>query len=186
MASNRQTSDRAVFTLATAVVLFDQITKYWVWKFFILGEVRPVIRGLFNLRYVRNEGAAFGMFAGHRWPLIVISLVMLWVLRKSRNEALRHGRTGFLALALLTGGIVGNLLDRVRLGYVVDFMDFFLYQHHFPAFNVADAAICLGVAFYFWCVLRDNRSTAADAPGDDATTPTPDSLPQASDPGETP
>jgi len=168
------------------VVVLDQVTKYLIWKFFTIREVISVIPGLFNLRYIRNEGAAFGMFAGHRWPLIVISIAMLWLLRKSRHEALRHGRSGWLALGLLTGGIIGNLLDRMRLGYVIDFLDFFLYQHHFPAFNVADSAICLGVAFYFWCVLRDNRLIPPSPASGDAAEPLTDGLSEAADPRNTP
>jgi len=134
--------------LLVLVTLLDQITKYWVWRDFRLGEARTVIPGFLDLRYIRNEGAAWGMFSGHRWPLIAVSVVMLALLIAHRREILELGRMGALALGLLGGGILGNLIDRVRYGYVVDFLDFHWGSSHFPAFNVADSSICLGVALY--------------------------------------
>lgn len=138
----------AVFALLAAITLLDQVTKHVFWSRFRLGELRVVVPGLFNLRYIRNEGAAWGIFAGHRWPLVLVSAVMLAILWVHRRDILAYGRTGSWATGLLAGGILGNLLDRLRLGYVVDFLDFHWQEHHFPAFNVADSAICVGVLLY--------------------------------------
>ncbi len=140
--------------LAVTIVLLDQTTKLWVWATFLLGETRPIVPGLLNLRYVRNDGAAWGLFAGQRWPLIAISVFMLGLLIRHRHELIAFGRAGTLTLGLLCGGIVGNLLDRLRFAYVVDFVDLYWGARHFPAFNVADAAISVGVALYLWLTVR--------------------------------
>ncbi len=159
--------------LIVALVLLDQITKHLVWSSFCLGEVRPVIPGLFNLRYVRNDGAAWGLFSGHRWPLITVSVVMLALICRHRRDIIALGRSGFWAVGLLAGGITGNLIDRLRFGYVVDFADFFWKTQHFPAFNVADSAICIGVAFYVWATLAAHGTRTEDfaAPGSAEDTP---------------
>lgn len=135
---------------AAAVFLLDQATKAWVVSSFALYESVPVIPGLFHLTYVRNPGAAFGLFAGQaaafRVPFFlavtaVALVVIAWVARR-----LPPGRPWALgALALVFGGATGNLVDRVRWGEVVDFLDVFWRTHHWPAFNVADAAITVGV-----------------------------------------
>ena len=107
-----------------------------------------MIAGLFNLHYIRNSGAAWGVLAGWRLLLILFAVVMLVVLVRRRQELFYGLWLGRPALALLLGGIVGNLMDRIRFGYVVDFLDFHWQGHHFPAFNVADSAICIGVGLY--------------------------------------
>ena len=144
--------------LMVGIVVLDQLTKHVVWFNFDLGQARQVIPRLFDIRYVRNTGAAWGMFAGHRWPLIAVSVVMLVLLRMHRRELYALGLRGRVALGLLLGGIIGNLIDRVRFGYVVDFLDFHIGQSHFPAFNVADAAICCGVFVYMVSIFLAGRS----------------------------
>ncbi len=129
-------------------VLLDQLTKLWIQTEFLYGEQRQVIAGLFNLHYIRNSGAAWGVLAGWRLLLILFAVVMLVVLVRRRQELFYGLWLGRPALALLLGGIVGNLMDRIRFGYVVDFLDFHWQGHHFPAFNVADSAICIGVGLY--------------------------------------
>jgi signal peptidase II len=136
--------------IAGLVVVLDLASKAWVLDNFRLYESRPVIEGWFHLTYVRNPGAAFGLFAGsaevYRRPFFLavtgIALtVIAWILwRLPRGRPLL-----FTALALVFGGAVGNLIDRVRWGEVVDFLDVFWRTHHWPAFNIADAAICAGM-----------------------------------------
>jgi signal peptidase II len=138
-----------VLILALVVVLLDQLTKLWVRASFICGgEPQPVIPGFFNLVYVRNEGAAWGMFGGQMPLLILLSIVVLILLavyhRKVLNPTIDHR----IALGLMVGGICGNLIDRVRVGWVTDFLDFHIGLHHFPSFNVADSAICIAVGLY--------------------------------------
>ena len=140
-----------LFGLTGTVILLDQFTKLLILEKFRLGETVSVISGLFNLTYIRNTGAAFGLLAqsdpAFRVPFfIAVPLIALaaiaFIFRKIPSEDLKLST----ALSLVVGGALGNLLDRVWLGYVVDFLDFhWQQQYHFPAFNVADSAICLGV-----------------------------------------
>jgi signal peptidase II len=144
-----------VLILALVVVLLDQLTKLWVRASFVYGgDPQPVIPGFFNLVYVRNEGAAWGMFGGQMPLLIILSIVVLILLavyhRKVLNPTLDHR----IALGLMVGGICGNLIDRIRVGWVTDFLDFYIGSYHWPSFNVADSAICIAVGLYmlssFW------------------------------------
>ena len=135
-------------SIASAIVLFDQFTKFLVLRNFFLHEALPIIPGLFDLRRIHNTGAAWGMFAGgHLW-LAFLSIIMLAVLVVFRRSFLGDSWIERLCLGVIVGGIVGNLIDRVRLQYVVDFLDFYWRDHHFPAFNIADSAICVGVGLY--------------------------------------
>ncbi len=141
-----------------AIVALDQAVKHAVWSRFRWGEALPVLSACFQLRYIRNQGAAWGILQGQRWPLIAISIGMLALLHRHRNALAESGRLERSALALLTGGILGNLIDRLRFGYVVDFLDFHWNGWHFPAFNIADAAICLGVALYLGASIVAQRA----------------------------
>ena len=133
------------------LVILDQWTKQRVHHGFRLGESLPLIEGILNFTYVRNTGAAFGLLAtadpSFRVPFFllmpVIALVAIgYVFRKLPAEDVR----GSTALALVVSGALGNLIDRVVYGFVIDFIDFHWQgQVHFPAFNVADSAICIGV-----------------------------------------
>lgn len=146
--------------LSGLVVVLDQITKHAVRSRFALGDGVEVLPGWFDLRYVQNTGAAWGMFQGRSHWLVVLSVVMLVVLIRYRRTLISQSLCGRLALALIGAGIVGNLLDRVMFGYVVDFLDFYWAAHHFPAFNVADSAICTGAGLYMLSTMHaENKST---------------------------
>ncbi|MDW7710882.1 MAG: signal peptidase II [Deferrisomatales bacterium] len=149
---------------AGAVLLLDQATKAWVVSALALYESVPVIPGVFHLTYLRNPGAAFGLFAGQaaafRVPffLAVTAAALLAIAVVARR--LPPGRPWTLgALALVFGGAVGNLIDRVRWGEVVDFLDVFWRTYHWPAFNVADAAITVGVSLLILEELLGKRRT---------------------------
>ena len=142
---------KILLVLVPVIVAFDQWTKAIVLKNFVWGESIDVIKGFFSFTYVRNTGAAFGIFAksdpSFREPFFlvvpVLALVMIGVI--FRKIPATHSLMA-VALSLVMGGAVGNLIDRIRFGYVVDFLDFhWKFQYHFPAFNVADSAICVGV-----------------------------------------
>ena len=147
--------------VALLVILLDQATKEWVRGAFSLHESVPVIPGFFHLTYIRNTGAAWGMFSGQNLALAVLAFAMLVAIVLFRRQFLPPGRVHRVALGLLCGGIVGNLFDRLRLDYVVDFLDFFHRGWHFPAFNVADSAICVGVAIYVLGTFLVSRAAAA-------------------------
>ncbi len=137
-----------VAAIAASMIALDQYTKHLVMQRFLLHESVTVIPGFFNLTYVRNKGAAFGILSGVQgaWRtvfFIVVSLValsVLMVLVRKTGE-----RLSLVAYALISGGAVGNLIDRVRFGEVVDFIEWYYRSFHWPAFNVADSAITVGV-----------------------------------------
>ncbi len=134
--------------VAILITVLDQVTKTLVRYSFVLGESRPVINGFFDLTYLRNTGAAWGILGGHNTLLLFLSIIMLVLITLFRKSFLSDTWEHSLALGLLVGGIAGNLIDRVRLGYVVDFFNFHIAGYHWPVFNVADAAICVGVGIY--------------------------------------
>jgi len=135
------------------VVVFDQLTKGLVMAYFGLYELKPLIPGLFNLTYLTNTGAAFGMLAGAQsvWRQVFfvgVAVVAIVVLFFSYRQFRSQGRIFAHAIGLIAGGAVGNLIDRLRFGAVVDFLDFYIGTHHWPAFNVADSAITIGVGLF--------------------------------------
>ena len=136
--------------VALLVIIFDQLTKYYVVSNFCLGESVPVIENIFHWTYILNPGAAFGMFEGSRWFFVVIAigvLVGIWYMKDEINEG---GWMMQYGAALFGGGAIGNLIDRARSGLVIDFFDFRIW----PVFNVAYIAICVGVAMILWKVLQ--------------------------------
>lgn len=140
-----------LFLLAGSIIVFDQVTKAMILERFRLGETVSVLTNYFNITYVQNKGAAFGMLAqanpAFRIPFfVIVPLAALasiaYIFRKIPDQDTKLA----IALSLVIGGAIGNLIDRVALGYVVDFLDFhWQWGYHFPAFNVADSAICVGV-----------------------------------------
>ncbi len=140
-----------------SLVALDQATKWIVRAHFYLHESRPVIRNFFSLTYVQNRGAAWGILAGWRVALVALAAVMLVVLAHYRDRIFGTRAIGRVSFVLLVAGIIGNVIDRVWLGYVVDFLDFYVGTSHFPAFNVADSCICVGVGLYMLTSLVSPR-----------------------------
>ncbi len=137
----------------TVVVIGDQLTKWWVRSAFELYESKVVIPGFFNLTFVTNTGAAFGFLAGEQamWRqafFVSISLVALIALFFAFRHFRAQGWCYAYAIGFIAGGAIGNLIDRLRFGAVVDFLDFYIKHYHWPAFNVADSAITIGVGFF--------------------------------------
>jgi signal peptidase II len=137
-----------ILIISFAVAVADQVTKHLVRSKFTVGQRVSVLPGFFDLRYVRNTGAAWGILSGLNNWLILLSVLMLAFLILFRRSFLTDTLMHRCTAGLMIAGIVGNLVDRLRLGYVVDFLDFYLGTSHFPAFNVADTAICTGVGLY--------------------------------------
>ncbi len=158
----------ALVLLISLVFILDQLTKALAIKELEPHGSIPVIPSFFSLTFVKNKGAAFGMFGGLPTPyreisLAVVSLFALgFVVHLMLTDA-REDRLAKLSLALIIGGAFGNLVDRARFGAVVDFLDFYWHQYHFPAFNVADSAISVGVALLLLKMWRP-KETPAPAP----------------------
>src|SRR6516162_9121657 len=139
--------NRRIGLVALAIIVLDQFTKLLVLKFLGYAQERSVIDGFFRLVHWANTGAAWSMFRGNNNVLALVALVALVVLYLSRHHFDSRTLLGQVAFGLIFGGIVGNLLDRVLRGHVIDFLYFYLQQRGgnelgFPAFNVADSAIC--------------------------------------------
>ena len=129
-------------------IITDQITKIAVDRSMRLFDSIPIIDNFFHLTYVRNKGAAFSFLSNASWRLpffitvsSIAALVILIAFRKLRDDQ----KLAHVSLAMIFSGAVGNLIDRIRLGEVIDFLDAHWYRHHWPAFNVADSLICVGV-----------------------------------------
>ncbi|MFO7534844.1 MAG: signal peptidase II [Kiritimatiellia bacterium] len=147
-----------VLMLGFLIAVADQVVKELVRRHFFVGESVSVISGFFSLTYVRNTGAAWGMFDGSNVALALFSLAVLVLLVVLRRHFIGTSLWQRLALGLMAGGILGNLFDRLRLGYVVDFLHFYRGGYHFPSFNIADAAICTGVFLYLITSFRSESA----------------------------
>ena len=139
------------YLMIVATIVVDQLTKAWATLSLRPVEMVPLIPGFFNLTYVRNRGIAFGMFAGEGLLIgvcmIVLALVALYYTRGLDWAGWEPNIVG----GCLCGGALGNLVDRARFGYVVDFFDVYVGSYHWPVFNVADSLICIAVG---WIVMR--------------------------------
>lgn len=161
-----------LLALTGTLTAFDQLFKFVVISRFHLGESRQVLEGFFNITRVHNAGAAFGLLAtlGPQWRepfFFVVPLAMLAVILVVFYRLQESQRLSIFSLSLIVGGAVGNLADRLRLGYVVDFLDFhWRYRAHFPAFNLADMAISTGVFLLIITIFTDaEKFRRAHAPG---------------------
>ena len=138
--------------LSVAIVVVDQVTKVSVMESMRLHESIPVIANLFSITYIRNPGAAFGFLSSSSssfrfvffglTPVFAVGLLGMIMVRMPKDDWM-----GRLSVAGILGGAIGNLLDRLRYGEVIDFLDFYINGYHWPAFNVADSAITVGVVF---------------------------------------
>jgi len=146
---------------STLVITFDQIVKLWISGHFSYGESCPVNK-FFNLVLWHNTGASFSMLSDaggwQRWLFsgiaTIASIWIIWLLRKHQRQ-----RMFCIALVFILGGAVGNLIDRLVFGYVIDFLDFHWNESHFAAFNVADSAINIGAGLLLWDSFRKRPET---------------------------
>jgi len=154
-------SPRLLFGVAAASVVVDQWTKYWATENLAFHEPIRVVGDLVRLTYTRNSGIAFGMFAGESFPFyifsIVASLAVVWLWLRHPNLP----RARQWSLALILGGAIGNLVDRVRFGEVTDFILLAWRGHEFPVFNVADMCVTSGVILFALVWTREPDHTSA-------------------------
>ena len=174
------TPGRRTATVAAGLLVLDQLTKAAILRRLHFGEEQVVVEGFFKLVHWGNTGAAWSLFRGYNDLLALVALLALALLWWYRHHFEVGSLPGQVAFGAVLGGIAGNLLDRLRVGHVVDFLYFYLprpdgREWGFPAFNVADSAICIGVATLFWLSWRAEPKTrsapAAGAPVDHAPRP---------------
>ena len=146
------------FLIGLLIVVADQLSKAWIRT--NLPEGQSIFElGFFRITHVHNTGAAFGIFQGQSFALTIIAIVAITVILVYALVSYRYfpwfdSRLGRLALGLLLGGTVGNLIDRLRLGYVTDFIDF----DYWPAFNIADSCVTIGVILFAYTLLRSAQA----------------------------
>ncbi|HID81774.1 MAG TPA: lipoprotein signal peptidase [Chromatiales bacterium] len=143
--------------LSVVVIVLDQVSKLYIDQVFTLYQQKPIIDGFFNLTLAYNKGAAFSFLADEngwqRWlftglAVIVSGVIFYWL--KGLNK---HEKITAISLSLILGGAIGNVIDRIAYGHVIDFLDFHYQQYHYPAFNIADSAITIGAALLIFHTL---------------------------------
>lgn len=141
----------ATLAVVANLVLVDAVVKELAAGFLKGAAAVSVIPGFFNLAYVENRGCAWGLFQGRVWPLAVFGIAALAFLIWKRKSVFGGGKCAAVAECLLYAGIVGNLIDRIARGYVIDMFDVHWGVHHFPCFNVADSCICIAAGLLILC-----------------------------------
>lgn len=149
------------FSLSVIVILLDQISKYWANQSLLPYQPVPVMP-MFNLTLAYNTGAAFSFLSKsgewHRWffagfSLLMSTILIVWILRTANTAKLQ-----LLSLSLILGGAIGNLIDRAFLGHVTDFLELYYKNYHWPVFNLADVAICIGAFCLFIDLCKNSRT----------------------------
>ena len=141
----------SLFTLLFLSI--DIISKLIIDNFFNLNETKVIINNFFSLTKVYNTGASWNILTGYRLILIIITLIILVLLILYQNK-FKENKRNILAFSLLYGGIIGNLLDRLIYGYVIDFLDFNIFGYDYPVFNIADICIVLGIILLIIAILK--------------------------------
>lgn len=135
---------KKVYIFALISLIIDQIVKILVSNYLILGQTIKIINNFFYLTYVQNKGAAFSILIGYRYILIIITFIFLYYLHKCIKKQKSFNKLEIISYGLLFGGIIGNLIDRIIYGYVIDYFDFMIFNYNFPIFNLADSFIVIG------------------------------------------
>lgn len=152
--------------VSAAVIALDQISKLWIEQHFTLYQQQPVIPGLFNLTLAYNKGAAFSFLADQngwqRWFFTVLAILVSTVIVYWMKGLKGHEKLTAVALALILGGAIGNVIDRIAYGHVIDFLDVYWRQYHWPAFNIADSAITIGAALLIFHAIFGGREKSGD------------------------
>ncbi|MCQ2770199.1 MAG: signal peptidase II [Clostridia bacterium] len=143
-----------------ASIILDQASKIIVMNTFSLNETRDFIKGIINFRYIRNEGAAWGMLSEQRWIFIVITIIACCIIPYFIYKYRKSQRMFGIALSLVLGGALGNLIDRVLLGSVTDFIEFSFFD--FPIFNIADSCVTVGAALLIVYIIFFDKTIFVD------------------------
>lgn len=144
---------KKVIIYSSIIVIVDLISKLVIDKLLKINETISIINNFFSITKVFNRGASFSMFIGYRLLFILIGIITIVVLFKYLNNFKMNIRNIF-AFSLLIGGIIGNLIDRVIYGYVIDFLDFNIFGYDAPIFNIADTCICVGAFLLFYAIMK--------------------------------
>lgn len=137
------------------ILIFDRAAKYFIASYMKLGQTIPIIIDFFHITYVKNPGAAFGILTDKRWFFIIMTIIVLLVIIYLAHTMDKQKKLMSVALGMVAGGALGNLIDRINNGLVIDYLDF---RGIWPyIFNIADSAIVVGVIFLSWQLLREKN-----------------------------
>lgn len=154
-AKRKEKKDKPSFAMIFIIVIFilslDQLTKFLVTKNLSLNQSIPVIKGIFHLSLIHNRGGAFGILK-NQVPIFILTSIFAIILIYFNLKSSKQKKFYSISLSLILAGALGNLIDRLFLGYVIDFLDLRIW----PVFNVADSAITIGAVLLGWCILRSS------------------------------
>ena len=145
--------NKRICLFSLIIIIIDQISKYLIHSFFALNKSFKIINNFFYITYVNNYGGAWSILNNNVIVLIIITIIIFILLLIYMRKFQMNNRNK-LAFGLLYGGILGNLLDRVFLGYVRDFLDFKIFNYNYPVFNVADIAIVIGALLMGYAIIK--------------------------------
>src|SRR5574344_1597763 len=143
-----------LLVISSLIILLDQIVKLLITHNLVVGESIKIINNFFYITYVNNSGAAWSILTGNRILLIVITLLVLFIIYK---YLIKDKKLEKIIYGLLVGGVIGNLIDRVVRGYVIDYLDFYIFNYDYPIFNIADAAIVIAVILLIYLIIKGDK-----------------------------
>ena len=149
---------KRLFIITIITFLIDRISKILVLNKLTLYKESVIIKNFLNIRYVKNDGAAWSILSGNRIVLIIVSLIVLVLMIMSIKKAKEIKRLDAISYGILFGGIFGNLFDRIVYGYVIDFIDVYIFNYDFPVFNIADSFIVIGVIILLIMSFRGDKN----------------------------
>ena len=144
----------SIIIIAIFGIALDQISKLYIASNLILYKKNPIINNFFNIAYVQNKGAAWGILDGNTVFLVLITLIALFIIIRFIFKEENLTKLDILSYGLLLGGITGNFIDRILRGFVIDFLDFYIFGYDFPVFNIADIMIVVSVIIMVISYLR--------------------------------
>lgn len=144
----------SIIIIAIFGIALDQISKLYIASNLILYKKNPIINNFFNITYVQNKGAAWGILDGNTVFLVLITLIALFIIIRFIFKEENLTKLDILSYGLLLGGITGNFIDRILRGFVIDFLDFYIFGYDFPVFNIADIMIVVSVIIMVISYLR--------------------------------
>lgn len=147
-----------IILLTLIFLIIDFVSKFIISSIFSVGETVPVIKNFFYITYVRNTGAAWSILSDKTYVVSIVSgliiLVLIWYIWKNNSE----NKLEKLAYSLILGGAIGNFVDRIAYGYVIDFFDFYIFGYDYPIFNLADSFIVIGIIMLIIVTWRKDRN----------------------------
>lgn len=147
-----------IIVIVSSILLADQLSKFLAEKYLVLNESVPLVKRIMQLTLVHNRGAAFGILPNQLPFFIAASFIAIILIVAGLKNSDKNKFSPYrLSLGLMLAGILGNLIDRLLFGHVIDFLDFRIW----PVFNIADSALTIGVMIFGWCILKNRNNTCA-------------------------